>query len=106
MKRYIAVVLTIITIGICGWQIVNSVDLLDIASNKNDWYALSQKNKIENRTDISSCEKAIMKSQIDFERKNKRQISGITYQWQVVGLIVIIVQFILLIVMVTMSKKK
>ncbi len=51
MKKTIAIYLSIITIIICGWFVINSIDLLDIASNKNDTYANFQKkqNRIQNR---------------------------------------------------------
>lgn len=105
MKKKVAIFLSIITIVICGWLIINRLNLLDIPSNKNDTYASFEKQKINNRTDINECEKDILKNAIDFERENKRQISVISYQTQITAFVIILIQIVLLIIILMIPKK-
>ena len=105
MKKTIAISISIITIVICGWLIINRLNLLDIPSNKNDTYASFEKREINKRTDINECEKDILKNTIDFERKKKREISVIAFQTQIIAFVIIIIQIVLLIIILIMPKK-
>lgn len=105
MKKIIALVLSIITIIICGWLVIKRMELLDIPSNKNDENALYEKIKIDTRTDINECEKKILKNQIDFERKKERQISNIAFSTQFIALVIIVIQLILMVIILMMPKK-
>lgn len=79
MKKNIALSLSFITIIICGWTIVNNLQFLDIPSNKNEWYAMDAKNKINKRSDIDECGKKILTMEIDAKRKSVRYASGIAF---------------------------
>lgn len=104
MKK-IAIFLSVITIFICGWLIINRLNFLDIPSNKNDAYASFEKRKIDDRIDINECEKDILKNEIDFDRQKKRQISAIAYQTQIISFVIILIQIVLLILILRMPKK-
>ena len=105
MKKIIAILLSVITIIISGWLITQNLDHLDIPSNKNDTYATWEKQKIDKRTDIDFCEKQVLKSKVDQNRKNDRRESEIAIQAQSVAFIVIIVQLILLVFIAIMPIK-
>ncbi len=79
---------------------------LDIASNKSDTYAMWEKRKIDEKTDIDFCEKQLLKGKIDQSRENDRIESNIALQNQFAAIIVIIVQFILLVFIVFMQSKR
>ncbi|MBD3906586.1 hypothetical protein NAL32_18295 [Chryseobacterium sp. Ch-15] len=104
MKK-IAIVFSMVTIIICGWLIIDRLDSLDIASNKNDTYAMIQKNEINKRTDINECEKKIRKNKIDSNREDFRKLSDIAFQTQIISFSIIILQ-ILLIVCLIFKKEK
>ncbi len=106
MKKRVAISLSLITITICGWLIVDRLDLLDIPSNKNDTYSSFEKRKIDKRTDINQFEKVILKNKIDFEREKKQQISTIAYQTQIISFVIILIQIILLVIVIMMHKKQ
>lgn len=105
MKK-IAISLSIITIFICGWLIINRLNFLDIPSNKNDTYASFEKRKIDNRIDINKYEKDILKNTIDFEREKKRQVSAIAYQTQIISFVIILIQIVLLLFILKMPQTK
>ncbi len=106
MKKVIAIVLCVFTISSCGWLIIDRLDLLDIPANKNETIALMKKQEIDKRTDLNTCEKNVLKSEIGFERTIERRISTIAYSTQVVAFIVICLQFILLIFICLMPNNK
>ena len=106
MKKRIATFLSVITITICGWLIIDRLDLLDIPSNKNDTYASFEKRKIDNRTDITEFEKKLLKKEIDFKREKEKEISAIGYQTQIISFVIIIIQIVLLIIIIMMPKKQ
>lgn len=95
MKK-IAIIFSLITIFICGWLIIDKLDSLDIASNKNDTYANIQKQEIDKRTDINSCQKKIEKNKIDNKRQNFRNASEVAYQTQVILFIIIVIQIVII----------
>lgn len=72
MKKKVAIILSLITIFICSWFIVENVKYLDIASNKTDWYVMDAKNKISKIADIDSSEKKLLQNIIDNNRKNEK----------------------------------
>ena len=104
MKKKIVLALLLITTVISGWQIINKLDLLDIPSNKNDHYAAFEKRKIESRTDINDCEKELLKSEIDINRKNTKHNSTIAYNTQIIALIIIGIQVVAFILVLLMPK--
>ena len=106
MNKIIALALSLITILICGWLIIDNVKHLDIASNKTDWYAMDAKNKIHARTDIDNCEKNLLQNQIDQKRKNERHNSQIAFQTQLVAFVLIALQLILLVLILLIPNKK
>ncbi len=105
MKKNIALSLSFITIIICGWIIVNGLQFLDIPSNKNEWYAKDAKNKINERSDIDECEKKILTNKIDQERTQKKYISEIAIQTQMISFVIIIIQLLLLLFIFLIPKK-
>lgn len=105
MKK-IALALSLFSILLCSWLIIEYVQYLDIASNKTDWHVADAKNKISERTDIDLCEKRILQNTIDINRANDRDLSGIAFQAQLVALVVIIFQFILSFLVLLMPNKK
>ncbi|UIR56784.1 hypothetical protein LZQ00_02960 [Sphingobacterium sp. SRCM116780] len=106
MKKIIALSLSLITIVICGWLIIKQLHLLDIPPNKNDTYAMWEKQEIDARTDIDTCEKKVLKNQIDLKRKNERYISDIVFENQRITLAVVIIQLILLVFIFLLSNGK
>ncbi len=105
MKK-IAIIFSVITIFVCGWIIIDKLDSLDIASNKNDTYLSIQKEQIDKRTDIDRCEKEIKKNILDNERKNFRNKSEIAYQTQLFSALIIILQIFLIIFLLLYKTKK
>lgn len=105
IKKSIVIVLAAMTILTCGWLIVSLMDSLDIPSNKNDQFASEQKWQVDQRGDIDSCEKQIIKNQIDLKRANERQNSGRAFQTQVLALFMIVLQLILIVFMVLIHRK-
>ncbi len=106
MRKYIIISSSIITIIICGWLVLNRLEFLDIPSNKNDWYAMHSKRKIQERTDIDECEKKILINNIDKDREYKKRYSGIAFQTQIIAFIVIVIQLILLFTLLIPPIKK
>jgi len=96
MKK-IATIFSLITIIICGWIIIDRLDSLDIASNKNDTYASIQKQEIDKRIDLNICEKEIEKNKIDNNRQNFRYNSEVAYQTQVIAFSIIVIQIVIII---------
>ncbi|MBL3657354.1 hypothetical protein [Fulvivirga sediminis] len=96
MKKIVVVMLCLATISVCSWLFLERVNLLDIPSNKNDFYANIEKQKIDERIDIHSCEKSILKREIDLIRRKEKELSQIAWQTQVCTQIVIGLQVILL----------
>lgn len=105
MKKTIAIILSIITITICSWQIINQLDFLDIPSNKNEQYASFRKKQIDNRLDINACKKELLKSEIDIERKNKKELSNIAFKTQFTTFSIVVIQLILLVIILVMHRK-
>ncbi|AZI32028.1 hypothetical protein [Kaistella carnis] len=106
MKKKIAIALSLMTILICGWIIIDYVKYLDIASNKTDWYVMDAKHKISERTDINNYEKELLKNQIDQNRKNEKNISNIAFQTQIVAFVLIVIQLVLLVFIFLMPNKQ
>ena len=104
MKKKIVLALLLITTVISGWLIINQLDLLDIPSNKNDHYAAFEKRKIDSRTDINDCEKELLKSEIDINRKNTKQNSIIAYNTQIIAFIIIGIQVVAFILVLLIPK--
>lgn len=105
MKKKIAIFLALLTIITCGWLIIDRLQYLDIPQNKNEWYAMNEKRKINARTDIDQCEKTVLTDRIDQQRANKVYFSGIAFQTQVIAFSIIIIQLILLIFVMLMPGK-
>ncbi|WP_158655600.1 hypothetical protein [Sphingobacterium sp. HMA12] len=105
IKKSIVIVLAVVTILACGWLILSLMDSLDIPSNKNDQFASEQKWRVDQRTDMDSCEKQIIKNQIDLKRVNERQISGRAFQTQILALFMIVLQLILIVFVVWIGRK-
>jgi|GEM_PF-405863 len=105
IKKSIVIVLAAITILTCGWLILSLMNSLDIPSNKNDQFASEQKWRVDQRSDIDSCEKQIIKNQIDLRRANERQISGRAFQTQILALLIIVFQLILIVFVVLIRRK-
>lgn len=75
MKKIIALSLSIVTILFCSWIIVSKIEKLDLVPNYTDSYASENKRKIDQRTDINDCEKKALRSQVDLQQANLREIS-------------------------------
>lgn len=105
MKKWIAIVLCLITIGVSGWFVVNQMGSLDIPSNKNDQYAAQQKWEIQERKDIDNCEKEKLIAGIDAGRALDRASSAHAFEKQVFALFVMVVQILLLIFISLMPRK-
>lgn len=105
MKKTIALSLSIFTIIISGWMIFDQIKFLDLVPNYTDTYASLDKQKIEERTDITAGEKKILKSKIDQDRANKTKVSGEAFGRQVILSVIIIIQLILFFVIIMMPKK-
>lgn len=105
IKKSIVIVLAVVTILTCGWLTLSLVDSLDIPSNKNDQFASEQKWQVDQRSDIDSCEKQMIKNQIDLKRVNERQISGMAFQIQLFALLIIVLQLILIVFVVLIYRK-
>ncbi|ULT25533.1 MULTISPECIES: hypothetical protein [Sphingobacterium] len=105
IKKSVVIVLAAMTILICGWLILGLVSSLDIPSNKNDQFASEQKWRVDQRSDIDSCEKQIIKNQIDLKRANERQISGRAFQTQILALLIIVLQLILIVFVILIRRK-
>lgn len=105
IKKSVVIVLGAMTILICGWLILGLVSSLDIPSNKNDQFASEQKWQVDQRNDIDSCAKQIIKNQIDLKRANERQISGKAFQTQILALLIIVLQLILIVFVVLIRRK-
>ena len=105
MKKKIAIFLSLVTIVVCGWQIVDRLKYLDIPQNKNEWYSMSEKRKINARTDIDQCEKNLLTNKIDQQRANKVYVSGIAFQTQSIAFSIIVIQIILLIFVILIPSK-
>ena len=105
MKKKIAIFLSLLTITICGWIIVDRLQYLDIPQNKNEWYAMNEKSKINTRTDIDQCEKNLLTNKIDQQRAIKVYVSGIAFQTQVIAFSIILIQIVLLIFIMLMPRK-
>ena len=106
MKKAAAIILASITILICGWLIFSKIAALDIPTNKNDWYAMDRKRKVDERTDIDLCEKQILKTQIDSIRANERQIAETAFETQLFAFAIIIVQLMLIVIILLFPKIK
>ncbi|WP_066682154.1 MULTISPECIES: hypothetical protein [unclassified Chryseobacterium] len=104
MKK-LAIVFSIVTIMICAWLIIDRLNSLDIASNKNDTYAMIQKIEIDKRSDINECEKEIRKNKIDFDRENFRKSSDIAYQTQIISFSIIIIQILIVFCLIFKREK-
>lgn len=96
----------LITVIICSWLFIDRLNYLDIPSNKNEWYAMDAKRKINERTDIDECLKKLFQNQIDQDRKAKKMISAITSQTQIVALVLIFIQLVLLVFIFMMPRVK
>jgi hypothetical protein len=105
IKKSVVIVLAAMTILICGWLILGLMSSLDIPSNKNDQFASEQKWQVDQRNDIDSCAKQIIKNQIDLKRANERQISGKAFQTQILALLIIVLQLILIVFVVLIRRK-
>lgn len=105
IKKSIVIVLAAVTILICGWLILGLMSSLDIPPNKNDQFASEQKWRVDQRSDIDSCEKQIIKNQIDLKRVNERQVSGRAFQTQILALLIIVLQLILIVFVVLIRRK-
>ncbi|WP_139350999.1 hypothetical protein [Sphingobacterium sp. CZ-UAM] len=105
IKKSIVIVLAVMTIIICGWLILGLTSSLDIPSNKNDQFASEQKWQVDQRSDIDSCEKQLIKNQIDLKRVNERQISERAFQTQLFALLIIVFQLILIVLVVLICRK-
>jgi len=105
IKKSVVIVLAAMTILICGWLILGLMSSLDIPSNKNDQFASEQKWRVDQRSDIDSCKKQIIKNQIDLKRANERQISGRAFQTQILALLIIVVQLILIVFVILIRRK-
>ncbi|MNG79395.1 hypothetical protein D3C87_623710 [compost metagenome] len=105
IKKSVVIVLAAMTILICGWLILGLMSSLDIPSNKNDQFASEQKWQVDQRNDIDSCAKQIIKNQIDLKRANERQISGRAFQTQILALLIIVLQLILIVFVVLIRRK-
>lgn len=106
IKKSIVIVLAAMTIIICGWLILGLMSSLDIPSNKNDQFASEQKWKVDQRSDIDSCEKQIIKNQIDLKRVNERKISERAFQTQLLALLIIGLQLILIVFVVLIRRNR
>lgn len=104
MKK-LAIVFSIVTIMICAWLIIDRLNSLDIASNKNDTYSMIQKIEIDKRSDINECEKEIRKNKIDFDRGNFRKSSDIAYQTQIISFSIIIIQILIVFCLIFKREK-
>jgi len=96
MKK-IVILLSVITIISSAYLIVNHLDLLDIPSTKNEQNASFQKQRINNRTDINNCEKEILKTKINLERKSNKKISNIIFPIQFFLLVIILIQIVIIV---------
>ena len=105
IKKSVVIVLAAVTILTCGWLILGLMSSLDIPSNKNDQFASEQKWQVDQRNDIDSCAKQIIKNQIDLKRANERQISGKAFQTQILALLIIVLQLILIVFVVLIRRK-
>ncbi len=105
IKKSIVIGLATMTIIICGWLILGLTSSLDIPSNKNDQLASEQKWQVDQRTDIDSCEKQMIKNQIDLKRINERRISEQAFQTQLFALLIIVFQLILIVFVVLIRWK-
>lgn len=97
MKKIIVISFCLLTLFVSGGLFINQLRYLDIPSNKNDTYAMWQKRKINERTDIDKCKKEILKNEIDLGRQNKRKLSEIAMQTQIFLLGIIILQLLLIV---------
>lgn len=105
MKKIIAIILSVITIVVCGWLIVDRLDYLDIPSNKNDQNAAFQKQMIINRSDIDECEKTKLCSNIDFRREKERALSSLAFTGMFIAFVIILIQLVLLVFIFMMPRK-
>lgn len=106
MKKTIALSLSILTIIISGWMIFDQIKMLDLIPNYTDTYASLDKQKIDERTDITEGEKKILRNQIDQDRANKTKVSGEAFGRQLTLSVIIIIQLILFFVILMMPKLK
>lgn len=105
IKKSIVIVLAVATILTCCWLILGLMSSLDIPSNKNDQFASEQKWEVDQRSDIDSCDKQIMKNQIDLKRADERQISERAFQTQILALLITVLQLILIVFVVLIRWK-
>lgn len=105
IKKIIMLFLSIITIFIGGYVIVNFIPKLDIAANKMDQYVASEIWKISERTDISNCEKELLCRELEWDRKYDRQRAKMVGEIQEVMLLIVLLQVILLIVLLTIKSR-
>lgn len=105
IKKSIVIVLAVATILTCCWLILGLMSSLDIPSNKNDQFASEQKWEVDQRSDIDSCDKQIMKNQIDLKRADERQISERAFHTQILALLIIVLQLILIVFVVLIRWK-
>lgn len=106
MKKATAIILASVTIIICGWLIFSKIAELDIPTNKNDWYAMDRKRKVDDRKDIDLCQKEILKTKIDLTRANERQNAATAFETQLISVAIIIVQLLLIVIIVLIPKNK
>ncbi len=104
-KKYISLVLSIITIIICCWLIVDRLKFLDVPSNKNDTYAMWEKKEILERTDIDECEKKVLIERVEQQRERKRHYSAIAFQTQITLLVIGVIQLMQFILILSIPKK-
>ncbi|WP_300671203.1 hypothetical protein [Soonwooa sp.] len=104
MKKWIAIILCLVTIVVSAWFFINQMNSLDIPSNKNDQFAAQQKWEIQERKDIDNCEKEKLIAGIDAGRALDRKIAGHAFEKQVFAIFIIITQIIILIVVSLMPR--
>ncbi|WON94295.1 hypothetical protein ACLCDV_10015 [Sphingobacterium sp. Lzh-3] len=105
MIKKILISLTLITIIGCCWFFFTLFDAIDLAPTKNNHLASEEKWKIEQRADIDSCEKHLLKNQIDLRRGNAKRVSELAFRTQTILFFVICIQIVILLILLIVPKR-
>lgn len=99
MKKKIAILLSIITLIICGWVFISNMVHLDIPSNKNDQSAAFEKKRIALEIGLSDPEKEVLYAKIDSKREKEREVSNNAFKTQFTISVIFVIQLTLLIIL-------
>ncbi|KKO88920.1 hypothetical protein AAW12_22340 [Sphingobacterium sp. Ag1] len=105
MIKKILISLTLITIIGCCWFFFTLFDAIDLAPTKSDHLASEEKWKIEQRADIDSCEKHVLKNQIDLRRRSAKRVSELAFRMQTFLFFAVCIQIVLLVILILVPKR-